>query len=79
MSGDVTEPPQCYPEFLAVPEQRIRGARLQAAVSVNREMILLYWGIGRDILGRQRSEGSGGEGHRGLRRGVSRNDRIALA
>jgi predicted nuclease of restriction endonuclease-like (RecB) superfamily len=59
MSGDVTEPPQSYPAFLAELKQRIRGARLQAAVSVNREMILLYWSVGRDILGRQRAEGWG--------------------
>ncbi len=34
-------------------------ARLKAAVAVNRELILLYWSIGRDILARQTAEGWG--------------------
>jgi predicted nuclease of restriction endonuclease-like (RecB) superfamily len=32
---------------------------VRAALSVNRELVLLYWGIGRDILSRQQSEGWG--------------------
>jgi hypothetical protein len=32
---------------------RIRTARLRAAVAVNEELILLYWGIGRDIFERE--------------------------
>lgn len=40
-------------------KQRIAEARLRAALSVNRELVLLYWGIGRDILSRQESEGWG--------------------
>jgi DUF1016 N-terminal domain len=38
---------------------RIRTARLQAALAVNQELILLYWGIGREILERQTQEGWG--------------------
>jgi predicted nuclease of restriction endonuclease-like (RecB) superfamily len=38
---------------------RIRMARLQAALSVNQELILLYWSIGREILERQAREGWG--------------------
>jgi predicted nuclease of restriction endonuclease-like (RecB) superfamily len=38
---------------------RIRTARLQAALAVNQELILLYWGIGREILERQAREGWG--------------------
>jgi predicted nuclease of restriction endonuclease-like (RecB) superfamily len=38
---------------------RIRTARLQAALAVNQELILLYWGIGREILERQAHEGWG--------------------
>jgi predicted nuclease of restriction endonuclease-like (RecB) superfamily len=30
-------------------KQRIRSAQIQAAVAVNRELILLYWNIGREI------------------------------
>jgi len=59
MSTDVPEPPQGYPAFLAELKQRIRSARLHAALSVNRELILLYWSIGRDILARQHAEGWG--------------------
>jgi predicted nuclease of restriction endonuclease-like (RecB) superfamily len=51
--------PDSYPAFLAELKQRIRGARLAAALSVNKELVLLYWGIGRDILARQ---GAGGWG-----------------
>jgi hypothetical protein len=32
---------------------------VRAALSVNRELVLLYWGIGRDVLTRQQSEGWG--------------------
>jgi predicted nuclease of restriction endonuclease-like (RecB) superfamily len=38
-------------------KERIRTARLRAAVAVNQDLILLYWGIGRDILTRQTAEG----------------------
>jgi hypothetical protein len=59
MSTDVPQLPQGYPAFLAELKQRIRNARLHAALSVNRELILLYWSIGRDILARQHAEGWG--------------------
>ena len=51
--------PDSYPSFLAELKQRIRGARLAAALSVNKELVLLYWSIGRDILARQRAGGWG--------------------
>ncbi|HAM34746.1 MAG TPA: DUF1016 domain-containing protein [Elusimicrobia bacterium] len=51
--------PQGYPEFLEDLKSRIRAAQVKAALSVNREMVLLYWGIGQDILARQHSEGWG--------------------
>ncbi len=50
---------ETYPDVLAALKARIREARLRAPVSVNRELILLYWEIGRDILLRQCSEGWG--------------------
>ncbi|MBB5712467.1 PDDEXK nuclease domain-containing protein [Sphingomonas xinjiangensis] len=40
-------------------KERIRSSRLRAALAVNEELILLYWGIGRDILDRQESAGWG--------------------
>lgn len=48
-----------YRDFLADLKGRVRGAQLRASLSVNRELILLYWGIGRDILARQASQGWG--------------------
>jgi predicted nuclease of restriction endonuclease-like (RecB) superfamily len=51
--------PETYPAFLAELKQRIRTARLKASLSVNRELVLLYWAIGRDILARQNNEGWG--------------------
>ena len=50
-------PPTGYPEFLQELKTRIRGAQVRAALAVNRELILLYWSIGRDILLRQGMEG----------------------
>ncbi len=52
-------PSDSYPMLLAELKQRIRSARLRAAVTVNQDLVLLYWSIGRDILARQRSEGWG--------------------
>ncbi len=51
--------PLGYAEFLADLKKRIRRARIKAALSANRELILLYWEIGRMILERQKEEGWG--------------------
>jgi predicted nuclease of restriction endonuclease-like (RecB) superfamily len=51
--------PDDYDEFLHLLKERIRTAQLRAVLSVNRELILLYWYIGREILHRQRQEGWG--------------------
>jgi predicted nuclease of restriction endonuclease-like (RecB) superfamily len=40
-------------------KERIRHAQVRAALSVNRELILLYWQIGREILNRQQQHGWG--------------------
>jgi len=48
-----------YRELLAALKARIGDARLRASVSVNRELVLLYWEIGSDILARQAAEGWG--------------------
>lgn len=40
-------------------KQRIRSAQIRAALAVNRELIHLYWQIGREILQRQQAEGWG--------------------
>jgi predicted nuclease of restriction endonuclease-like (RecB) superfamily len=51
--------PDGYEEFLRGLKQRIQQAKLQAVVAVNRELILFYWQLGRDILDRQASAGWG--------------------
>jgi predicted nuclease of restriction endonuclease-like (RecB) superfamily len=55
----VARPPKRYSALLTELKERIRAAGLRAALSVNRELVLLYWGIGREILTRQRAEGWG--------------------
>ncbi len=56
-TGDLV--PGGYPAFLTELKERIRTAQVRAALSVNRELVLLYWQIGRDILLRQRDAGWG--------------------
>jgi predicted nuclease of restriction endonuclease-like (RecB) superfamily len=51
--------PGGYDELLRQLKERIRSARLRASLAVNREMVLLYWQIGREILQRQEQEGWG--------------------
>jgi predicted nuclease of restriction endonuclease-like (RecB) superfamily len=51
--------PEGYAEFLRDLKQRIRNAQVRAALVVNRELVLLYWQIGRDILTRQQEHGWG--------------------
>jgi predicted nuclease of restriction endonuclease-like (RecB) superfamily len=51
--------PSGYPELLSILKGRIERAQVRAAFAVTRELILLYWSIGRDILDRQGSEGWG--------------------
>jgi len=51
--------PAGYAPLLAELKIRVRAAQLRAAVSVNRELILLYWHMGREILRAQRNAGWG--------------------
>ena len=51
--------PQSYTAFVGDLKRKISEARHRASLSVNRELILLYWTIGRDILDRQEREGWG--------------------
>ncbi|QWP77947.1 DUF1016 family protein [Lysobacter sp. K5869] len=51
--------PRGYATLLDEIKQRVGQARLRASLSVNRELIVLYWSIGRDILARQEREGWG--------------------
>jgi predicted nuclease of restriction endonuclease-like (RecB) superfamily len=48
-----------YGEWLSDLKLRILSAQQRATLSVNRELVLLYWNIGRDILERQQAQGWG--------------------
>ena len=51
--------PSGYADWLAELKTRIHAAQQRAALAVNRELVLLYWQIGRDILARQAEQGWG--------------------
>ncbi len=51
--------PVGYAELLADLKQRIQTAQVRASLHVNRELTLLYWNIGQQILRRQADEGWG--------------------
>lgn len=48
-----------YDDFLTELTQSIKHAQLRAGLAVNRELILLYWHIGHEILERQKTQGWG--------------------
>jgi predicted nuclease of restriction endonuclease-like (RecB) superfamily len=52
-------PPEGYADWLADLKGRIHTAQQRATLAVNRELVLLYWHIGRDILARQSAQGWG--------------------
>lgn len=52
-------PSENYRLLLEDLKQRIRQAQVKAALAVNRELILLYWQLGKEILHRQNNEGWG--------------------
>ncbi len=59
-SGSATpSPPGDYAKLLAAVHERIRSAQYEALRSVNRELVGLYWDVGRLIVGRQRGESWG--------------------
>jgi predicted nuclease of restriction endonuclease-like (RecB) superfamily len=51
--------PTDYQMFLHSIKTRVQQAQFQAVLSVNKELILLYWYIGKEILIRQEKEGWG--------------------
>jgi predicted nuclease of restriction endonuclease-like (RecB) superfamily len=55
----VTPPPEGYADWLADLKGRIHTAQQRATLAVNRELVLLYWQIGCDILARQAAQGWG--------------------
>jgi predicted nuclease of restriction endonuclease-like (RecB) superfamily len=58
MTGAI-QPPRGYAALLKNIKDRVRTAQVHATLAVNRELILLYWSIGRDILARQKVAGWG--------------------
>ena len=48
-----------YAKFLNELKERIRTARTKAVLSVNRELIFLYWDIGKRIVEEQQETGWG--------------------
>jgi hypothetical protein len=50
---------QFYDRFVDGIKQRIRAAQIKAAISANRELVLLYWDIGRAIVHAQKDKGYG--------------------
>ncbi len=59
MTKNLPETSHSYTEFLNELKDRIRTAQIRAALSVNKELVVLYWQIGRDILERQDALGWG--------------------
>ncbi|WP_395736577.1 YhcG family protein [Prosthecobacter sp.] len=55
----LSEPPEGYSGWLADLKDRIHTAQQRASLAVNRELVLLYWQIGQDILARQAAQGWG--------------------
>ena len=51
--------PEGYADWLTDLKTRIHSAQQRATLAVNRELVLLYWQIGRDILARQAAQGWG--------------------
>ena len=48
-----------YSKFYGAIKRHIQSAQIKAAVSVNRELLRLYWNIGKEIVDRQKTKGWG--------------------
>jgi len=48
-----------YLNLLKRLKEEIKAAQIRAALAVNKELVLLYWSIGKEILARQQEEGWG--------------------
>jgi predicted nuclease of restriction endonuclease-like (RecB) superfamily len=57
--AELTQLPTGYHELLQDLKGRIRAAQMRASFALSRELVLLYWSIGREILARQHAEGWG--------------------
>jgi predicted nuclease of restriction endonuclease-like (RecB) superfamily len=59
MTDSLTPIEPFYDQLLTRLKERIRSAQIQATLSVNRELVVVYWRIGQDILQRQADQGWG--------------------
>jgi len=50
---------ESYKKFLVEIKQIIQEAQVKAVITVNQQMLLLYWKIGNEILDRQKTAGWG--------------------
>jgi predicted nuclease of restriction endonuclease-like (RecB) superfamily len=50
-----------YYDWLNSLKQRIKSSQIKAALSVNKELILLYWDLGKQISDKQKNEGWGSQ------------------
>lgn len=57
--ASLTPPPAGYAEWLFDLKSRIHSAQQRATLAVNRELVVLYWQIGSEILARQAQQGWG--------------------
>lgn len=57
--ASLTIPPDGYSDWLSDLKRRIHTAQQRATLAVNKQLVLLYWEIGRDILTRQAAQGWG--------------------
>src|SRR5262245_12527254 len=48
-----------YKKFIASLKTKIRSAQIKGVIAVNKELIRLYWDIGKDIIDKQEQEGWG--------------------
>ncbi len=55
----LSPPPEGYADWLIDLKNRIHAAQQRSTLAVNRELVRLYWQIGRDILERQAQQGWG--------------------
>ena len=72
-AAQLTKLPVGYNELISQLKKQILTSRLRAAVSVNRELILLYWDLGAKIKVRQSEEGWGSKVIDRLSRDLSAN------
>lgn len=56
---DLISSSKSYQDLLGRLKSHIRMAQVRAAVAVNQELVVLYWGIGKEVLTRQKQDGWG--------------------